>query len=145
MAHLLPHWTWPERVGQITPVHVFTSGDEAELFLNGRSLGRKKRGPLEYRRWRPGENLINTVWDIPIPEKREIVTPALVLAPLVGFDRSYYRLGYVGSYFDRTLAALRPCPFAIGIGFEFQQLETIHPQPFDIPMGLIVTEVGLRR
>ncbi len=52
MAHLLPHWTWPERVGQITPVHVFTSGDEAELFLNGRSLGRKEKGPFEYRlRW----------------------------------------------------------------------------------------------
>lgn len=52
MAHLLPHWTWPERVGQVTPVHVFTSGDEAELFLNGRSLGRKRKGPFEYRlRW----------------------------------------------------------------------------------------------
>ncbi len=52
MAHILPHWTWPERLGQITPVHVFTSGDEAELFLNGTSLGRKKKGPYEYRlRW----------------------------------------------------------------------------------------------
>ena len=61
MAHILPHWTWPERVGQVTPVHVFTSGDEAELFLNGKSLGRKKKGPYEYRlRWddvfyQPGE------------------------------------------------------------------------------------------
>jgi beta-galactosidase len=61
MAHILPHWTWAERVGQITPVHVFTSGDEAELFLNGRSLGRKRKGPYEYRlRWddviyEPGE------------------------------------------------------------------------------------------
>lgn len=52
MAHLLPHWTWPERTGQVTPVHVYTSGDEAELFLNGQSLGRKKKGALEYRlRW----------------------------------------------------------------------------------------------
>lgn len=52
MAHLLPHWTWPERVGQVTPVHAFTSGDEAELFLNGRSLGKRKKGPGEYRlRW----------------------------------------------------------------------------------------------
>jgi len=61
MVHILPHWTWPERVGQITPVHIYTSGDEAELFLNGRSLGRKKRGRYEYRlRWddvvyQPGE------------------------------------------------------------------------------------------
>jgi len=52
MAHLLPHWTWPERLGQVTPVHVFTSGDEAELFLNGQSLGRKRKGAYEYRlRW----------------------------------------------------------------------------------------------
>jgi len=61
MAHILPHWTWPDRAGQVTPVYVYTSGDEAELFLNGRSLGRKKRGPHEYRlRWdevvyEPGE------------------------------------------------------------------------------------------
>ena len=61
MAHLLPHWTWPGREGQVTPVHVFTSGDEAELFVNGRSQGRKKKNPLECRlRWdevvyQPGE------------------------------------------------------------------------------------------
>lgn len=61
MAHILPHWNWPERAGKITPVHVFTSGDEAELFLNGKSLGKKKKGDYEYRlRWddviyEPGE------------------------------------------------------------------------------------------
>ncbi|MFC3549876.1 beta-galactosidase GalB [Lysobacter cavernae] len=52
MAHLLPHWTWPGREGQATPVHVFTSGDEAELFVNGVSQGRRKKAPFEYRlRW----------------------------------------------------------------------------------------------
>jgi len=52
MAHILPHWTWPDRVGQVTPVHVYTSGDSAELFLNGKSLGRKTKGQFEYRlRW----------------------------------------------------------------------------------------------
>jgi beta-galactosidase len=61
MAHILPHWNWPERKGQVTPVHVYTSGDEAELFLNGKSLGKKKKGLYEYRiRWgdvvyQPGE------------------------------------------------------------------------------------------
>jgi len=52
IAHILPHWNWPERIGKVTPVHVYTSGDEAELFLNGKSLGRKKKGPYQYRlRW----------------------------------------------------------------------------------------------
>ncbi len=49
MAHMLPHWNWPDRKGKVTPVHVYTSGDEAELFLNGKSLGRKKKGEYEYR------------------------------------------------------------------------------------------------
>ena len=52
MAHILPHWNWAGREGEVTPVHVYTSGDEAELFLNGKSLGRKKKSTLEYRlRW----------------------------------------------------------------------------------------------
>ena len=61
MAHILPHWNWPERKGLVTPVYVYTSGDEAELFLNGKSLGKKKKGEFEYRlKWdsvvyQPGE------------------------------------------------------------------------------------------
>ncbi|MBV7530381.1 beta-galactosidase GalB [Chitinophaga sp. sic0106] len=61
MAHLLPHWTWPGREGLVTPVHVFTSGDEAELFVNNVSMGRRHKRPYEYRlRWdsilyQPGE------------------------------------------------------------------------------------------
>ena len=43
VAHILPHWTWPGREGQVTPVHVYTSGDEAELFVNGVSQGRKAK------------------------------------------------------------------------------------------------------
>ncbi|KAL4792593.1 hypothetical protein BDV19DRAFT_392086 [Aspergillus venezuelensis] len=69
MAHIVPHWTWPDRVGQVTPVHVFTSGDEAELFLKGVSQGRLKKEPLAYRlRWddviyEPGEVHVVTYKD----------------------------------------------------------------------------------
>ena len=45
MAHILPHWNWQGREGEITPVYVFTSGDEGELFLNGKSLGRQRKQP----------------------------------------------------------------------------------------------------
>jgi len=61
MVHILPHWNFPDRMGEVTPVFVYTSGDEAELFLNGKSLGKKKKLPYEYRlRWddviyKPGE------------------------------------------------------------------------------------------
>ncbi|CAD0017716.1 unnamed protein product [Aureobasidium pullulans] len=61
MVHILPHWNWAGREGQVTPVHVFTSGDEAELFLNNVSMGRQHLDQYEYRlRWdkityEPGE------------------------------------------------------------------------------------------
>lgn len=52
MAHILPHWTWPDRVGLVTPVHVFSSADEAELFVNGKSAGRVKPAKSSNRfRW----------------------------------------------------------------------------------------------
>jgi 5-formyltetrahydrofolate cyclo-ligase len=104
-----------------------------------------KKGPLEYRAWRPGEPLVDGVWNIPVPQSRHVVIPDAVLAPLVGFDRECYRLGYGGGYFDRTLAALTPRPLAIGVGFAMSQIETIYPQPFDVPMDVIVTEAEIRR
>lgn len=45
-VHLVPHWTWPDRVGQTVPVYVYTSGDSAELFVNGRSMGRREKGAV---------------------------------------------------------------------------------------------------
>lgn len=39
-THLLPHWTWPGREGDITPVYCYTDGVEGELFINGKSQGR---------------------------------------------------------------------------------------------------------
>ena len=44
--HLVPgHWNFPKKAGQNVPVFVYTSADEAELFVNGRSLGRRKKIP----------------------------------------------------------------------------------------------------
>ncbi|KAK7757917.1 hypothetical protein SLS62_000295 [Diatrype stigma] len=53
-AHILPHWSWPDRVGQVTPVHVFSAADEVELFLNGKQLGggRRVRDPDHAYRFR---------------------------------------------------------------------------------------------
>ena len=42
-VHILPHWTWPGREGEITPVYCYTDGEEAELFINGKSQGRIRK------------------------------------------------------------------------------------------------------
>ncbi len=48
-VHILPHWNWPDRIGKNVPVFVYTNGDSAELFLNGKSLGRQTKGQLPER------------------------------------------------------------------------------------------------
>jgi 5-formyltetrahydrofolate cyclo-ligase len=83
-------------------------------------------------------------YGIPVPRTREVVTPSVVIAPLVGFDQNNYRLGYGGGFFDRTLGAMSPRPRTIGVGFTLSGLETIHPSESDIPMDYIVTESGVR-
>jgi 5-formyltetrahydrofolate cyclo-ligase len=102
-----------------------------------------KRAPLEYWRWAPGDAMDEGFWNIPIPARRDVVVPDLMLAPLVGFDRARYRLGYGGGYFDRTLAVLPKRPVVVGVGYALGSLETIFPQPHDIPMDVILTERGV--
>jgi len=102
-----------------------------------------KNAPLTFRLWTPEARLERGVLGIPVPAGTEEVTPDVVLAPCLGFDRSCYRLGYGGGYFDRTLAAFEKRPLAIGVAFAPFQIETIFPQPHDIPMDRIVTDQGI--
>jgi 5-formyltetrahydrofolate cyclo-ligase len=104
-----------------------------------------KGQPLEFRAWQPGAPLERGVWNIPVPAERQVVSPTTFLVPLVGFDEQGYRLGYGGGYYDRTIVASKPKPLAIGVGYGFQRLSTIYPQPHDVPMDAIVTEAGARR
>ena len=104
-----------------------------------------KAAPLTFRRWTPETRMVRGDWNIPVPPPdAPVVTPDIALAPLVGWTADGYRLGYGGGYFDRTLAALTPKPFVIGIGFQAAQLKTIYPQPHDIPLDLILTEKGVQ-
>ena len=64
---------------------------------------------------------------------------------VVGFDRACYRLGYGGGFFDLTLATMKNSPLKLGVGYRQQALPTIHPQPNDIPMDMVITEEGAAR
>jgi len=105
----------------------------------------EKGAPMEFWRWQPGMKLERGVWNIPVPPVREPLVPTLVLAPLVGFDSGCWRLGYGGGYYDRTLHALDPRPFTVGVGLEIGRLETIYPQVHDIALDAVVTETGFWR
>ena len=98
-----------------------------------------KGAPLVFRVWQAGAALERGVWNIPIPgPEAEEVVPDVVISPLVGLGDEVYRLGYGGGFYDRTLArimALGAKPVVIGVGYAFQRIATIFPQPHDVPMG----------
>jgi len=101
--------------------------------------------PLVFRAWHADSFLEAGAYGIPVPVATAEVAPDIVLAPLTGFDTLGYRLGYGTGYFDRTLAALGNRPISMGVGFEVARLDSIHPQPHDVPLDFIVTERGMQR
>lgn len=103
----------------------------------------EKARPMVFREWRPGAAMVKGVWNIPVPAEGAAVSPDALLVALLGFDARRFRLGYGGGYYDRTLASLAAKPLTVGVGFGLGRLATIHPQPHDIPMDLIVTEGGI--
>ncbi|MCC7083336.1 MAG: 5-formyltetrahydrofolate cyclo-ligase [Burkholderiales bacterium] len=102
-----------------------------------------KKQAMQFREWWPGAPTTPGVFDLPIPQGTEIMQPQALLVPPVGFDAAGYRLGYGGGFFDRTLAACTPQPLKIAVAFEISRIETIYPQPHDIPMDFVVTEKGV--
>lgn len=99
--------------------------------------------PLAFRRYRPGDPLTAGMLDVmePLPSA-QIVTPRILLLPLLGFDRAGNRLGYGGGYYDRTVALLRreAAIQAIGIAFSGQECESVPVGHTDAPLDWIITE-----
>ena len=104
------------------------------------------KSPLIFREWHPGVEMALGKLDIPYPKAGAELVPDTVLLPMNGFDSEGYRLGYGGGFFDRTLETLHARqPLVIGVSYELAAIDTIHPQPWDIPMDYVVTERGVYR
>lgn len=101
--------------------------------------------PMEFRLWWPGAPVKRGAFSLPEPDGTPLVTPQVVLLPPVGFDAEGYRLGYGGGFFDRTLAVLAPAPLKIGVAFEAARVDSIRPQPYDVPLDIVITEAGIWR
>ncbi|WP_216862678.1 5-formyltetrahydrofolate cyclo-ligase [Polynucleobacter sp. AP-Melu-500A-A1] len=116
---------------------------------------------LEFFQWQEGDHLTPSQHGVPEPDpknsQRLAITPDCILIPCVGWSSTsdgsntrYWRLGYGGGYFDRTLAQLRknkPSLICIGIGFDWQKLDDAQwsAQTHDEPLDILITESGVFR
>lgn len=62
------------------------------------------------------------------------------LVPGIVWDEGGYRIGFGGGYFDKLLSQRRKDSYAIGLAYDFQVLPALHPDPWDEPVDLVVTE-----
>ena len=105
---------------------------------------------LRFAPWQAGAALGNNRYGIPEPQVDAAqLLPAprvdVVLLPLVGFDRGGNRLGMGAGYYDRTFAFLRDAPrpaqpVLVGIGYHFQEIDALAPQPWDVRLDFVATE-----
>ena len=106
----------------------------------------KKRHILIFREWRPGTVMLEGPFRIPEPtEEAAVLTPSLLLVPLLAYDSEGFRLGYGGGYYDGALAELRAANgpvLAIGMAFSEQLVERVPHGTRDQQLDWIVTERG---
>ncbi len=98
--------------------------------------------PLVFSQWEPGCDLIDGPFGARIPATETLITPQILIVPLVAFDRNGGRLGYGGGFYDRTLEGLRANGPALAIGFAFaaQEAEDLPLEPTDQPLDMMITE-----
>ncbi len=99
--------------------------------------------PLAFRRWQEGDELAPVGFGLHEPAAgRPELTPALLLVPLLAFDRAGGRLGYGGGFYDRTLARLRNAgrPVAVGLAYAGQERRGLPCTATDQRLDWIVTE-----
>jgi 5-formyltetrahydrofolate cyclo-ligase len=104
---------------------------------------------LRFAPWSAGDAVQPNCHGIPEPvAPREWLAPFqldLVLVPLLAFDRRGHRLGHGGGWYDRSFAFLneqvRPTePLLVGIAYDFQELDAIAAEPWDVPLDYIATD-----
>ncbi|WBQ09720.1 5-formyltetrahydrofolate cyclo-ligase [Hyphomonadaceae bacterium ML37] len=101
--------------------------------------------PLAFRAWAPGDALETGAYSIACPQPRApVLTPDLVLVPLLAFDHMGRRLGYGGGFYDRTIAALRAAGDVqvVGLAYSAQRLTRVPSAAHDMRLDWIVTEHG---
>ena len=102
-------------------------------------------GTMVYRAYKRGDMLEQRPFGLLEPNAEvPLVSPTLVITPLLAFDRNGNRLGYGKGHYDRALAKLRESGrvFVCGLAFFGQEVEAVPAESHDVPLDWVMTERG---
>ena len=94
--------------------------------------------PLTFNIWPPHSPLEPDALGIPSATGPEIL-PALIVVPMVGYNRGGYRLGSGGGYFDRTIKTFTQPVITVGVSFTELEIPNFPTEYHDVPMHYIIT------
>jgi 5-formyltetrahydrofolate cyclo-ligase len=98
---------------------------------------------LDFRGWKPGDPLEIRGFNVPEPSLgADVLTPDLILMPLLAVDLAGRRLGYGKGYYDRTVERLRQAgrPVLAGLAYEVQRVERVPTEGHDQNLDWLITE-----
>ena len=100
-------------------------------------------GGMDFLTWQPEDHLFPGLYNTSHPQPSgPPVTPDVIFAPLLGFDRAMNRLGQGGGYYDRAFAR-HPDALRVGLAWSVQEHDALPADPWDLPLNIILTEVEL--
>ena len=105
-----------------------------------------QNSPLIFKSWSPGKDIVVGHYGIPVPDNDQIVTPDLVICPLLAYDAKGMRLGYGGGFYDRTIKHLRRNKKTRYMGLAFSEQKSYQDLPseaHDVPLDAVLTETGI--
>ena len=103
---------------------------------------------MEFKKWIPNDELINGPFGTMEPKKTQTsIFPQILVVPLLSFDREFYRLGYGGGYYDRSIIYLKKYFkkekkffITIGLAYSIQEDKKIPKEKHDAKLDYIITE-----
>ncbi|MBC7647906.1 MAG: 5-formyltetrahydrofolate cyclo-ligase [Vitreoscilla sp.] len=117
--------------------------DEPQPRRIGLPVVDKVHKTLTFHAWYPGCPMEEDAYGIPKPKDTEIIVPTLLFVPCVGYGPGGFRLGYGGGFYDRTLAALLPKPFTVGLGYTHGYLPDMEAESHDVPLDALLNDNGV--
>ena len=101
----------------------------------------KKKFQMDFYRWTFSDLLKINKYGIPEPEEKILLSPDILLIPLVAFDKNLNRLGYGGGYYDRLIKSLslKKKIIKIGLALQFQEINKVPINKYDQKLDYVIT------
>ena len=99
---------------------------------------------LKFHVWFPGCPMEPDAYDIPKPKDTAVFEPQMVLLPCIGYGPEGVRMGYGGGFYDRTVAALKPRPYVVGLSYSNGFLPMLRSRnPDELVLDALLTDDGV--